>query len=96
MTFEAFKQSIQERDEPPPVELALQALWVEKKGDWERAHELCQEAGNQNGDWVHAYLHRKEGDESNASYWYHRSGKSKPSTLSLDEEWEMICGELCE
>ena len=48
----------------------LQALWWVKKGDWERAHDLAQDAGSMEGDWIHAHLHRVEGDFGNASYWY--------------------------
>ena len=54
---------------------ALQALWHEARGDWDRAHELAQKDGGRNGAWVHAYLHRKEGDVTNAAYWYSRAGK---------------------
>ncbi len=68
---------------------ALQALWHDARGEWDRAHELAQEAVGPDGDWVHAYLHRKEGDEGNAGYWYNRAGKRK-FTGSLAAEWEQI------
>ncbi len=74
---------------PSGLSLPLQALWWDARGEWGRAHELCQEAGSKDGDWVHAYLHRKEGDEGNASYWYSRAGRPKPS-VSLEHEWEAI------
>lgn len=68
--------------------LALQALWQDAQGNWDRAHELAQEARDRDGDWVHAYLHRKEGDEANAGYWYSRAGQRKPGKdVSLEEEW---------
>ena len=54
---------------------ALQALWHEVRGDWDRAHQLAQQDAERNGAWVHAYLHRKEGDVMNAGYWYSRAGK---------------------
>lgn len=73
--------------------LALHALWHDGKGDWEKAHELAQQANSKEGDWVHAYLHRKEGDEGNASYWYSRAGKVKPK-CSLVQEWEALVREL--
>lgn len=78
---------------PNGLSLPLQALWHDLRGDWERAHELAQQAGSREGDWVHAYLHRKEGDEGNAGYWYSRSGHKKPA-LSLDEEWTQIAADL--
>lgn len=78
---------------PHQLTLALQALWHDARGDWERAHVLAQEAGGADGDWVHAYLHRKEGDEGNAGYWYSRAGHSRPNS-SLDAEWKDIVSEL--
>jgi hypothetical protein len=74
---------------PEGLSLALQALWHDARGDWERAHELAQQAGNADGDWVHAYLHRKEGDEGNAGYWYSRAGRKK-SAETVDKEWTQI------
>ena len=78
-----------------PYELpkALQALWHEFKGDWNRAHEIVQNASDAESAWVHAYLHRKEGDLSNARYWYRRS--SQPEfKADLNQEWEQITREL--
>ena len=87
MTSTEFIQSIKDASEPDPALSApLRALWWDAKGDWGRAHELCQEDDGSAGAWVHAYLHRKEGDEGNASYWYSRAGKQKPSG-TLEEEW---------
>jgi hypothetical protein len=75
----------------PPAEAgpALRALWRDAKGDWEGAHALAQEAGDRDGAWVHAYLHRKEGDEMNAGYWYDRAGRPA-ATGDLRAEWEGI------
>lgn len=71
--------------------MALQALWHDAEGDWGRAHELAQHAGSREGDWVHAYLHRKEGDIGNAGYWYARAGRDAAgSGVSLDDEWAAI------
>lgn len=78
---------------PNVLSLPLQALWHDARGDWEKAHGLAQQAASRDGDWVHAYLHRKEGDEGNAQYWYSKSGHSKPA-LSLDEEWTQIAAAL--
>lgn len=73
--------------------LPLQALWHDLKGDWDRAHTVAQKADNRDGDWVHAYLHRKEGDLGNAGYWYARARRTMPSG-SLDAEWTAIVDEL--
>jgi len=72
MSFENFAQSA-----TPPAGLgpALLALWHDMRGDWDRAHELAQADKGRDGAWVHAYLHRKEGDTMNAGYWYARAGK---------------------
>ena len=71
---------------PEKLSLPLQALWHDARGDWNRAHDLAQQAAGRAGDRVHAYLHRKEGDEGNARYWYHQLGLVKPSQ-SVEEEW---------
>ncbi|MFZ5495168.1 MAG: hypothetical protein ACOZE5_07495 [Verrucomicrobiota bacterium] len=68
---------------------ALLALWHDARGDWDTAHTLAQEAGGRDGAWVHAYLHRKEGDEMNARYWYARAGRPA-ATGDLRAEWELI------
>jgi hypothetical protein len=67
----------------------LQALWQDAKGQWNVAHRLVQSVNDSTGAWVHAYLHRKEGDLYNASYWYSNANK-KMSTTSLEQEWEEI------
>jgi hypothetical protein len=67
-----------------PVELC--ALWYERQGNWEKAHDLVQDADSGRGAWVHAYLHRKEGDLWNADYWYRRAGRKRPDA-SLEDEW---------
>jgi hypothetical protein len=93
MNLEDFKKSL--ADEMPPVDisLALQALWQAGKGNWDAAHALAQRNSDAASAWVHAYLHRKEGDNSNAAYWYARAGRSMP-TLGFQDEWEAILGEL--
>jgi len=80
MTLEEFNNSVNGGTEPAvELNLALQALWWDTKGDWDRAHSSAQEDSEATGAWVHAYLHRKEGDESNAGYWYARAGKPHAS-----------------
>lgn len=77
------------------LSVALQALWHDHRGNWEEAHRLAQEAGGVSGDWVHAYLHRKEGDLGNAGYWYRRAGKALPDpSVTLEKEWEAIARAL--
>ncbi len=79
--------------QPSSYSLLLQAMWHDARGDWAKAHELAQEIEDADGAWIHAYLHRKEGDLSNARYWYHRASRNMPG-LSLDTEWEAIVTEL--
>ncbi|MCX7304725.1 MAG: hypothetical protein NTV73_10355 [Hyphomicrobiales bacterium] len=85
--LETFKASLANPEPPPGLSLALQALWWDAKGDWDKAHERAQERDDAAGAHVHAYLHRKEGDQSNAEYWYRRA-RATPSTLTLNAEWE--------
>jgi hypothetical protein len=92
MTIEDFRKSVS-GTEPPETRAALRALWWDAKGDWDRAHQAAQEGSDKDGDWVHAYLHRKEGDLSNARYWYSRVGRTMPAG-SLDEEWTDLVGNL--
>lgn len=69
--------------------VCLKALKLDKEGDWQGAHDLVDQFGGKDAAWVHAYLHRKEGDQWNADYWYRRAGQ--PSfNGSLDEEWEQL------
>jgi hypothetical protein len=89
MTFETFKGTL--ADPAPPGGLApvVQALWHEAKGDWDQAHRLAQAQDDADGAWVHAYLHRVEGDLANAGYWYRRAGRPA-SEMSLSDEWATI------
>lgn len=83
-------------DEKAPPELwpeALQALWWDARGNWEQSHQIAQDIPSRTGSWIHAYLHRKEGDKWNAGYWYDRAGKSFPD-ISLDEERETLVRSL--
>ena len=90
MTLSEFTESISKAGSPnASPSLPLQALWWDAKGDWNKAHEVCQAAGSMDGDWVHAYLHRKEGDLGNASYWYSRS-RQPVFKGSLEDEWAAL------
>jgi hypothetical protein len=90
-----FKDSIAKPQPPAGLSPALQALWWDAKGDWDKAHERAQEREDTAGMHVHAYLHRKEGDQSNAEYWYRRCGAA-PSVLALTEEWDELARALLE
>jgi hypothetical protein len=91
--FAAFRASQSAPSPPKGLSLALQALWWDAKGDWDKAHERAQSKEDASGCWVHAYLHRKEGDAGNAGYWYRRAGKPA-ATISLEEEWREIARSL--
>ncbi len=95
MTLQEFKASLEQETPPTGLTRAQLALWQAGKGDWAGSHATTQEPGDPNVDWVHAYLHREEGDLNNAGYWYRRAGKPA-STASLQEEWEAIAKELLE
>ena len=92
MDLSAFRATL-DGAEPPACRLALQALWHAAKGDWERAHELTNDTAGQAGAWVHAYLHRVEGDLSNADYWYARANRPRPSGAT-EQEWDTLVAEL--
>ncbi|PAQ00235.1 MAG: hypothetical protein E5Y88_02105 [Mesorhizobium sp.] len=93
MDLQAFRDSIAQSQPPAGLSPALQALWWDAKGDWDKAHERAQARDDTAGMRVHAYLHRKEGDQSNAEYWYRRCGAA-PSTLTLGEEWQELARAL--
>ena len=89
MDLPRFKESTTAPAPPKGLSQAVQALWWDAKGEWDKAHNCAQAQDDKSGCWVHAYLHRKEGDPSNAGYWYRRAGK-KPATVPLEQEWSAI------
>ncbi len=93
MTLDEFLQTTKDDAPPAGLSLPLQALWWDGKGDWEKAHSCAQDASDSNGSWVHAYLHRVEGDLGNAGYWYRRAGQTAHSG-ALQQEWREIVGGL--
>lgn len=93
MDLQTFKASLDTDAPPTDISNALQALWYDAKSDWDKAHELAQQEPDPIGAWVHAYLHRVEGDESNAGYWYNRAQKPH-SKAALPEEWDQIATAL--
>jgi len=92
MTLDEFKATMS-RGEPPDVAPLLRALWHDARGDWDEAHRQAQDVDDKSGAWVHAYLHRKEGDPGNAAYWYRRAGQPV-ATDSLEAEWNRIATAL--
>lgn len=89
MTLQEFKDSLKKDQPPASAGTLLQAMWHDGKDNWEAAHNLAQDVETEHGSWVHAYLHRKEGDAGNASYWYHRARRKMPA-YSLQQEWDEI------
>ncbi len=93
MDLAALRASLAGPSPPPRLGPALQALWRDAKGDWDGAHRLAQEDEGPSGCWVHAYLHRKEGDAGNAAYWYRRAGRPL-CRGPLEAEWQAIAAAL--
>ena len=93
MGFAAFKASLADGAPPKGLAPAVEALWYAANGLWERAHEAAQKRDDAAGAWVHAYLHRVEGDEDNARYWYGRAGRPASSAPHA-EEWEAMAKAL--
>ena len=89
MTSQAFLDSLENSSPPSNLGILLTALWWDAKDNWSKAHDLVDNLGGDDAAWIHAYLHRKEGDQWNANYWYRRAGKSMPNS-SLDEEWQSL------
>src|SRR4051794_40283640 len=94
VTLEEFRASLTGPLPPPALDLALQALWWDAHGNWDRAHACAQvNEADPSAAWVHAYLHRKEGDLANAAYWYRRAGRPA-AQHELEAEWVAIAAEL--
>jgi hypothetical protein len=92
VTLDEFRATLT-GDTPPQAGPLLRALWHDARGDWDKAHALANDVDDKSGAWVHAYLHRKEGDQGNAAYWYQRAGQPI-ATDSLDAEWDRIATAL--
>lgn len=93
MDLQTFRNTLSGENPPETLGAALAGLWWDAQGDWTRAHESAQAAEGPSGAWVHAYLHRKEGDLSNAGYWYRRAGKPIAAG-SFEQEWDEIVAAL--
>lgn len=96
MSFAELKAAVERGTAPAGVGGAVAALWHDARGDWDGAHACAQDDHSKDGSWVHAYLHRKEGDAGNAGYWYARAGRRMPAAgVTLEAEWEQIARALC-
>ena len=85
MDISTFRESLSASHPPSDTSVYAKALWYDAKGNWDKAHELIQDVPDKNASWIHAYLHRKEGDLGNADYWYYKDGRKIPA-VSLNEE----------
>ena len=96
MNVKQLAESAQRGGNPPAgLSVALKALWLARAGRWDAAHDLCEDIDGYEGAWIHAHLHRVEGDLPNAAYWYDRAGKpSLDGQEKLGEEWNEIAEEL--
>jgi len=94
MDLKEFRASLAAAEPPAGLNIPLRALWLDAKGDWDAAHDTLQaDEEGRDSAWVHAYLHRVEGDLGNAGYWYARAGK-RTSDMPLPSEWEEIAAAL--
>jgi hypothetical protein len=89
--LEGFRTTLAASDPPSGISAALEAMWQDARGSWDAAHHIAQglPEGDKTGAWIHAYLHRKEGDLANAAYWYRQAGKPIAHD-SLEDEWTRI------
>ena len=86
MDIAAFRESLKNAKPPKGLTAALESLWWDAKGDWAKAHESAQQDEGPDGSWVHAYLHRKQGDLSNAKYWYRRADRWQVKIVAVRAE----------
>ena len=93
MTLEEFSLSLSEKTMPEDLLPGLQVLWQDANGNWDAAHDICNDISTETGSWLHAYLHRVEGDLSNAAYWY-RKANHPVKNSPLKEEWEELATHL--
>jgi len=92
VTLDEFQASLSDAN-PPNLSPPLIALWHDARGEWDKAHNVAQDIDDENGSWVHAYLHRKEGDLGNAGYWY-RQARRPTAANALSDEWKEIVATL--
>jgi hypothetical protein len=92
MDLEEFRRTLADTH-PPALPAPLRALWHLARSEWDRAHAIVQEEDDRDSAWVHAHLHRVEGDPSNARYWYARAEKPAHEG-ALEDEWRQLVGAL--
>jgi len=92
-SYDDFTASLGGSEPPAGLSVPLQGLWLIANGDWNAAHLLVQDDPSDEAAWVHAHLHRIEGDIGNAGYWYNRSGRP-PTNVPFEKERETIVREL--
>ena len=93
MTLDQFRSTLEDGQVPEGLSPALRAMWEDARGNWSAAHSIVQDLEDTTGSWIHAYLHRKEGDLGNARYWYRRAGKPVAHD-DLADEWTQIVSAL--
>jgi len=93
MELPDFRASLERKTPPADLAPLLRALWHAQRDEWDEAHRIAQDDDSAEGAWVHAHLHRVEGDEANAGYWYRRAGRPHCKSC-LDDEWAAIAGAL--
>jgi hypothetical protein len=95
MNLSDFQSSLSDSRPPRTLSPLLSALWFAARGKWDKAHALVQDESGAEAAWVHAYLHRQEGDLANAGYWYRRAKRPMPQS-SLEDEWRIIAATFLE
>lgn len=96
MHYREFMETLDRQTCPAGLTPCLEALWHEARGDWDTAHAIVQSLPDATAARIHAYLHRKEGDEWNSRYWHRRAGTTFPEGMTLDEEWDSLVRLLVE
>ena len=92
-TLSTLRASLSGAEPPSGLAVPAEALWWAAKGDWDKAHRLVQDQDSKEAAWVHAYVHRVEGDLANAGYWYRRAGRAE-TKAALEDEWAEIVAAL--
>ncbi len=93
MTADELRATLRDASSPQGLPALVEAMWWEARGEWERAHVIAQDIATRDAAWVHAYLHRREGHEGNAGYWYRQAGR-RVNQGSFADEWAAIVGAL--
>jgi hypothetical protein len=90
MHYREFIETLGQQECPAGLDPCLAALWHDARGDWDRAHAIVQSLDSRSAARIHAYLHRKEGDDWNARYWHRHAGTECPAGMSLADEWDTL------